>query len=118
LKRGKKELVNKMKSFESHSFAACLHALKAATRVARYVVCFHTKNPKFGYILEGLRMESFGIFYGRLVKFRVVGCILNQCGMYMYFVVIWYISSRFGMFNQEKSGKPGCDVNRATRKRS
>jgi hypothetical protein len=27
---------------------------------------FQTKNPKFGYILEGLGMENVGIFFGHL----------------------------------------------------
>jgi hypothetical protein len=39
-------------------------------------------------------MENFGIFYDHLV----------------YFVVIWYISPRFGILYQEKSGNPGRRV--------
>jgi hypothetical protein len=36
--------------------------------------------------------------------------ILRQNGIHIlwpYFVVIWYISSRFGMLYEEKSGNPG-----------
>jgi hypothetical protein len=36
-------------------------------------------------------LRPFEIFYGQLV----------------YFVVIWYISPRFGFWYQEKSGNPG-----------
>jgi hypothetical protein len=41
-------------------------------------------------------MEDVGIFYGRLVYY----------GYLVYLMVIWYISPRFGMLSQEKSGNP------------
>jgi hypothetical protein len=31
------------------------------------------------------------------------------CGQLVYFMVIWYIFSRFGMLYQEKSGNPDVD---------
>jgi hypothetical protein len=47
-------------------------------------------------------MEGVGIFYGHLV----------HCTVFCYNlrIVIWYIFSRFGILNQEKSGNPdvGC----------
>jgi hypothetical protein len=42
-------------------------------------------------------MGPFGLFYG------YVGI---SCGNLVYFMVIWYIFSRFGMLYQEKSGNP------------
>jgi hypothetical protein len=38
------------------------------------MVCFQTKNPKFGQMLEGLWMVKVGIFYDHLE----------------YFMAIWY----------------------------
>jgi hypothetical protein len=65
--------------------------------------CFQTKNPNLGKFWRVLRwkmmvyfmdtrsiLRSFVIFYGHLVKF----------------VVIRYISPRFGILYQEKSGNP------------
>jgi hypothetical protein len=49
------------------------------------MVYSHSKNPKFGNILEGFVMESvgtFGIFYGHMV----------------YLMAVWYILWPFGMF--------------------
>jgi hypothetical protein len=43
--------------------------------------CLHILRPK-------------GIFYGRLVHFKV----------------IWYIFPRFGMLYREKSGNPGANI--------
>jgi hypothetical protein len=56
----------------------------------RHVICgpglpddiFSNKKSHFGQTLEGLEMESMGIFYGHLV----------------YFMAIWSISWPFGMF--------------------
>jgi hypothetical protein len=42
-------------------------------------------------------MENVSIFYGHLVYFTAI---------WNYFIVIWYIFSRFAMLHQEKSGKP------------
>jgi hypothetical protein len=39
----------------------------------------------------------FGMFYGHLIYL-------------IYFLVIWCISSRFGMLHQEKSGNPAHDL--------
>jgi hypothetical protein len=41
-------------------------------------------------------VDVFGQFYGHLVHLRPFGI----------FMVIWYIISRFGMLDQEKSGNP------------
>jgi hypothetical protein len=54
------------------------------------MVYFQTKNPDLDKYFEDLAMEDVGIFYGHLV----------------YSTVIWYISPRFGMLHQEKSGNP------------
>jgi hypothetical protein len=37
---------------------------------------FQTKNHNFGTFLEGLAMEDVGIFYGHLVYFVAIWCIL------------------------------------------
>jgi hypothetical protein len=36
------------------------------------MVCFQTKNPQFGLILEGLRMKNAGKFYSYLEYFTVI----------------------------------------------
>jgi hypothetical protein len=59
-------------------------------------------NGKFDYFLMAILvlLGPFGAFYLHLV----------------YFEVIWYIFSRFGMLEQEKSGNPGELVYLAVRK--
>jgi hypothetical protein len=44
-------------------------------------------------------MENLGIFYDHLVYVFY--------GHWKYFMALWYISPRFGMLYQEKSGNPG-----------
>jgi hypothetical protein len=57
------------------------------TRVARWQIL----KPKIRIWANwALAIEAVGIFYGQLV----------------YFMVIWYIFSRFGVLYQEKSGNP------------
>jgi hypothetical protein len=57
------------------------------------------QNSQCGQILERLAIEDVSIVHGHLVYFTAIEYIL------LYFA-IWYIFPRFGMFNQEKSGKP------------
>jgi hypothetical protein len=70
------------------------------------MVCCQTKNPNLGKFWRVLQwkmlvyfkdtwsiVRSFVIFYRHLVQF----------------VVIWYISSSFGILYQEKSGNPVLD---------
>jgi hypothetical protein len=45
------------------------------------MVCFQTKNPNFGKILEDLAMEESGILYDHLVNFPVIGYSLWQFGI-------------------------------------
>jgi hypothetical protein len=61
------------------------------------MVHFPSKNPNFGYILEGLRAEDAGIFYAHLEYFMVIRYILWSVG---------YIFLHFGMLHQEKAGNP------------
>jgi hypothetical protein len=56
---------------------------------------FTNQKSKFGQILDGLRMENAGIFYGHLVYFTAIWYILWPCGNVM---VIWYIFFRFSAF--------------------
>jgi ssDNA-specific exonuclease RecJ len=37
------------------------------------MIYFHTKNPDLGPFLEGIGMDSFGLFYGHLVYFSHFG---------------------------------------------
>jgi hypothetical protein len=53
--------------------------------------------------LEGVAIANLGIFYDHLVYFTAIGNILWPYGI---FVVIWYIFSRFGILDKEKSGNP------------
>jgi hypothetical protein len=48
-------------------------------------------------------MKKVGIFYGHLEYTTAFWYSLWQFGN---LVAIWYISSRFGIFNKEKSGNP------------
>jgi hypothetical protein len=47
--------------------------------------------------------RSFDTFYGHLVHFMAIWHILWPFGS---LVAIWYISPRFGIMCQEKSGRP------------
>jgi hypothetical protein len=46
------------------------------------MVCFQTKNPNLGKILEVLAMEDVGIVYGHLIHFTVFYYILWTFGRY------------------------------------
>jgi hypothetical protein len=50
-------------------------------------------------------MQDIGIFYGHLVYFTTIWCILWPFGV---FLIIWYIVSR------EKSGNPDSDWQKRT----
>jgi hypothetical protein len=67
------------------------------------MVCFQTKNPNLGKFWRVLQWKI-------LVYFMTIWSILRPLeifyGNLAYFVVIWYIFSRFGMLHQEKSGNP------------
>jgi hypothetical protein len=69
------------------------------------MVYFHTKNPNFWYVLEGLKwimlvyltaiwyiLRSFGIFYDYLVYLRLFGIFYGHS---IYFTVSWYILRPF-----------------------
>jgi hypothetical protein len=49
-------------------------------------------------------MENIGIF---LTNWSIFRPLEISFGHLVYFVVIWYISPRFGILYQEKSGNPG-----------
>jgi hypothetical protein len=67
------------------------------------MVCFRTKNPNSGKFWRALEWKM-------LVYFMVVWNILRAFGIfYGHFgtvAVIWYVFPPFGIFCQEKSGKP------------
>jgi hypothetical protein len=59
----------------------------------------------------GLAMENVDVFYGHLVYFTAIGYILWPFGIFCVHLVFLMVVctctfSRFGMFSQEKSGKP------------
>jgi hypothetical protein len=64
---------------------------------------FSYQKYQFGYILEGLCMESAGIFYDHLEYFTAIWCILwpfgKGCGHLVHFFLI-------GMFGQRKIWQP------------
>jgi hypothetical protein len=72
---------------------------------------FSNQNLQFGKIFYSLAMKdvviflTVGLFYGHF-------CIFYD--HLVYFVIIWYIFPRFGIFYKEKSGNPvttgGCLV--------
>jgi hypothetical protein len=57
---------------------------------------FADQKSQFGYVLEGLGTENVDTFYGHL-KYKT---------NLVHFMVMWYISARFGMLYQEKFGNP------------
>jgi hypothetical protein len=71
------------------------------------MVQFHTQNPNFGKILEGLGMENVCIFYGHLEYFMTILFILWSFGIFCGNLVHF---SRFGMLYQDKSGNPARGV--------
>jgi hypothetical protein len=56
------------------------------------MVCFQTKNPNLGKIVDGLAMERVGLFYGHLVCLKLFGIFYGHLGI--HFMVIWYVVSR------------------------
>jgi hypothetical protein len=64
---------------------------------------FSDQRYEFGYVSEGFGMQNVDTFYGHLECTESIWYILWQSGT---FLVIWYISARFGMFHQEQSGNP------------
>jgi hypothetical protein len=67
---------------------------------------FSNQKSQFGKILEGLRMENVGIFYGQLKYFRAIWYILWSFGNGL---ISWYLFHCFGILCQEKSGNPVLD---------
>jgi hypothetical protein len=67
------------------------------------MVCFQTKNPDLGKFFRVLQCKI-------LVNFLTIWSILRPLqifyGHMLYFVVIWYISPRFGILYQEKIWQP------------
>jgi hypothetical protein len=65
------------------------------------MVCFQTKIPALGKFWRILLWKI-------LVYFMTISTILEPLeifyGHLVYFMVIWYIFPRFGIFDQEKSG--------------
>jgi hypothetical protein len=55
-------------------------------------VKFSNQKSQFGYILEGLAMEDVGLFYGHLLHFIAIWCILWAFGEFyghlVYFMAI------------------------------
>jgi hypothetical protein len=86
---------------------------------------FQTKNTNLGKFLQGLDMEEvgifylpFGVFYGHVVYFTAIWCILRPFGVFychlVYFMVIWDIYVMFIRYFfpvlvccTKKSGNPG-----------
>jgi hypothetical protein len=65
------------------------------------MVCFQTKNPNLGKIwriLQGKILAYFMTIWSNLRPLEIF------YGHLVYFVVIWYIFTRFGILSQEKSG--------------
>jgi hypothetical protein len=77
------------------------------------MVCFQTKNPNLGKFWGFLQWKIF-------VYFMTIWSILRTLeifyGHLVHFVVIWYISPRFGILYQEISDNPGPDMKTHTNK--
>jgi hypothetical protein len=59
------------------------------------MVCFQTKNPSFGKIIEGLGLEIVVIFYDHLEYITAIWYNLRPfgivCGHLVYFLKFWYV---------------------------
>jgi hypothetical protein len=66
---------------------------------------FANQNSQFRYILEGVRMENVGLFYGNVVPFVAIWYISWTFDVFCIFLVHFY---HFGIMCQEKSGNTGC----------
>jgi hypothetical protein len=71
------------------------------------MVYFRTKKSQFGYILEGLGVENFGIF---MTIWNILRPFGKFYGSLVLFRVIWYYFSRFGTFGPSKIWQP-CSAN-------
>jgi hypothetical protein len=69
--------------------------LRLRARVARWFTYFHTKNPIFGYTLEGLGFKKY---------WDVLWPFGNICGHFVDFSVIWRIF--YPMLLREKIWQP------------
>jgi hypothetical protein len=67
---------------------------------------FSYQKYQFGYILVGLLMENVGIFDVELVYFVTLWYVLWHFGIFLCNLVFF---PHFGMFYQEKSGKPAAN---------
>jgi hypothetical protein len=65
------------------------------------MVYLNAKNITNGYILEVLGAENVGTL---MASWNILSSFGIFCRHLVYFVVIWYIFSCFGMLHQEKSG--------------
>jgi hypothetical protein len=69
------------------------------------VYVFSDQRSQFGeFYVEGLAMEDVGTFVDIWSVYQIF------YGHYLHLVIIWYISPRFGMLCEEKSGNPGSDI--------
>jgi hypothetical protein len=70
---------------------------------------FSYQKSQFGYIFAGLAMLKVWLHFVAILN------ILRQLGKFYgqvaYFVIVWYISTSFGMFCQEKIWQPRVPVN-------
>jgi hypothetical protein len=53
------------------------------------MVCFQTKNPNLGKILEGLRMKNVCVFYDHLEYFTAIWYSLWSFGILFTFWYVW-----------------------------
>jgi hypothetical protein len=74
-----------------------------SARVARW----YTLKPKspIWVNFEGLGMKMVGIFYRHVEYITAIWYILLS---FRNLAAVWYISHRFGILYQEKSGSPDC----------
>jgi hypothetical protein len=97
--------------FSKHRWAITLLLLITVLSPVRLVgvqgcqmVCFQTKNPNLDQLCRVLQWKI-------LIYFMTIWSILQPLEMFcvhlVHFVIIWYISFRFGILYQEKSGNPG-----------
>jgi hypothetical protein len=73
------------------------------------MVCFQTKNPTLGKFWRVLQWKILGSFMTIWSIFRPLKIFYVHL---VYFVVIWYISTCFGILYQEKSGNPALHENK------
>jgi hypothetical protein len=83
------------------SAAAGLHSDRMPPTEGCQMVCFQTKNPNLGKFWQVLHWKMLVYF---MDTWSILRSLVIFYGHLVWFAVIWYIFSRFGILYKEKYG--------------